>query len=595
MQWSVRWVALGAALMASATLFAKDFRAADYGIAPGKPFTAADVAKLLADVQSAPGTAEAPTRLLFEPGMYRIGPEQCQRRTWFISNHDQVNPRTVFLPLERMRGVHLIATGAHFELLGRIIPVGVWDCAEVKLQGFSVDYETPPMTQITFTAVDAKAKTVTFRPIAGTQTELSGTRLFFKGAGFRDSPGYGLLFEADGRIAYRTSDCPFNLAHVVAHGDGTFTAQRCAHSAFKAGQRMALRTWDRPAPGIVIADSRQVHLDAVTLYYADGMGVVAQSSDTLTLTDVRVIPNRAKGRVFSTQADATHFSGCKGHIVSHRGEYVGMMDDAINVHGTYLAVERRVNDTTLECAYRHYQAYGFTWGEVGDAVTFVRSRTMERIDASDNTLQSITPLDKADVRQGAKRFRLTFAKPLPATITPEQGALGIENLTWVPSVSFMYNHIADNRARGALFSTPRPVVCAYNRFDHVSGCAVLLCGDCNGWFETGACEDVEIRDNLFVNCLTSPFQFTEAVISICPEIPDLKAQQRFFHRNIRILDNTFVGFDTPLVFAKSVEQLSIRRNLCVKTSDYKPYHWNKEWLTLRHCDKVDAEPPRGLK
>lgn len=37
---------------------------------------------------------------------------------------------------------------------------------------------------------------------------------------------------------------------------------------------------------------------------------------------------------FTTQADATHFSGCKGKITSCNGLYEGMMDDAINVHGT---------------------------------------------------------------------------------------------------------------------------------------------------------------------------------------------------------------------------------------------------------------------
>lgn len=51
----------------------------------------------------------------------------------------------------------------------------------------------------------------------------------------------------------------------------------------------------------------------------------------------------------------------------------------------------------------------------------------------------------------------------------------------------------------------------------------------NGWFETGACRDVTIRRNRFINALTNMFQFTNAIISIYPEIPNLKDQQKYFH------------------------------------------------------------------
>jgi hypothetical protein len=213
---------------------------------------------------------------------------------------------------------------------------------------------------VTFTAVDAAAQSVTFRPIAGTQAEVDGTgRLYFKGYDFRKSSGGGILFEPDGRIAYRTSDIGFNLGKVVDHGDGTFTAFQCANLAFKVGQHLALRVWERPAPGFVISDSQDVTLKDVTVHYADGMGLICQSTKDITLDHFKVVPNKAKGRFFSTQADATHFSGCWGKIESNDGVYQGMMDDAIHVHGTYLRVLKRVDDKTLECAYMHPQAYGF--------------------------------------------------------------------------------------------------------------------------------------------------------------------------------------------------------------------------------------------
>lgn len=564
------------------------FVAADYGIAPGKAFKAADVERLLADVKAAKGAK----KLVFEAGTYDVGAEQCQTRTWFISNHDQVNPRKVFLPLEGQEDLEVEGNGAFFNLKGRIIPVGIWDSKQVCVKDVTVDYEIPMITQVNFTAVDAAAKTVTFRPIKGTQTELVNGRLYFKGYDFVNSPGGGILFEADGRIAYRTSDCGFNLGNVTANADDTFTAAHCANGAFKVGQNMALRAWDRPAPGFVVSDSEDVRLLSITMHYADGMGLLCQSTKNIVVNQYNVVPNKAKGRVFSTQADATHFSGCWGHIFSLDSVYQGMMDDAINVHGTYLRVQKRVDDKTLECAYMHPQAYGFSWGTPGEKVIFIKSREMAMMYDTENILEDITPIDQPTI-VGAKVFRLTFKNALPEAVDPTKVAIGIENLTRTPAVSFVANVVMDNRARGALFSTPQTVVCTNNIFDHISGSGILLCGDCNGWYETGACTDVLIAENTFVNALTSPFQFTEAVISICPEIPEIKEDSPYLHRNITIKDNVFAAFDKPLVFAKSVDGLVIKDNVFVKTDTYAPYHWHKEWLTLRHCKNVDADAPRG--
>lgn len=551
--------------------------ASDYGIAPGKAFTAEDVNRMMADVRA----AKEHVVLGFSNGRYEITPEMCQERTWYISNHDQVNPRRVLFPFEDMQNVSIFGSVSFFNLHGRIIPFAFWDCDNVALRDFTFDYDTPPLTQIDIKAVDPEAGTVTFRPIKGTNAELQGTQLIFSGPDFRNSPNCGILFEADGTIAYRTSDCPFSLNQVTALDNGLYVAAGNRNPAFRRGQHMALRTWERPAPGIVISDSQNVTLENITIHYADGMGVLAQSSNNLTLSLVDIVPNKDRGRFFSTQADATHFSGCGGTITSKSGTYIGMMDDAINVHGTYLKVLRQIDDRTLEAAYMHPQAYGFSWGDPQDAVQFIRPDTMETV--APNRVTNVKAID-------LKRFHLTFRDPLPENVV----GMGVENLTRTPAVEFSSNKIANNRARGALFSTPKPVDCFGNTFDHVSGCAILLCGDCNGWFETGACTDVNIENNEFIDCLTSPFQFTEAVISICPEIPNLEAQQTPLHRNIRIKNNRFTAFDRPLVYAKSTDGLVIQNNTFTQSKDYEPYHWRKDWLTTEKCLNVQAERPKGL-
>ncbi len=250
-----------------------------------------------------------------------------------------------------------------------------------------------------------------------------------------------------------------------------------------------------------------------------------------------------------------------------------MMDDAINVHGTYLKVTKRVDDKTLIGRYMHGQSYGFEWGRPGDAVQFIQSKTMELV-GTQNKMTNIEAVDKPDYH-GAKEFRISFAEPLDPVIN-ETESFGIENLEWTPEVIFTDNLIRNNRARGTLFSTPKPTLVENNIFDHTSGTAILLCGDCNGWYETGACHDVVIRNNTFINSLTNMFQFTNGIISIYPEIPDRANQQKYFHSNIVIENNIFETFDEPIVYAKSVDGLVIKDNIIKRNNDYPAFHWNKK-------------------
>lgn len=263
------------------------------------------------------------------------------------------------------------------------------------------------------------------------------------------------------------------------------------------------------------------------------------------------------------------------------------MDDAINVHGTYLKVIRRIDNRTLVGRYMHGQSWGFEWGRPGDDVQFIASKTMEIV-GDTSRIVSIRPYDKEEIA-GAREYLITFGSDVPAQVSGQEG-FGMENLTWSPEVEFCHNVIRNNRARGALFSTPRRTVVEHNVFDHTSGTAILLCGDCNGWYETGACRDVRIRHNQFINALTSMYQFTNAVISIYPEIPDLDGQTQYFHGGnqeaIVIEENEFDVFDAPVLYAKSVDGLVFRNNVIKTNTEYKPFHFNQSRFWLQRVKNV---------
>jgi hypothetical protein len=152
-------------------------------------------------------------------------------------------------------------------------------------------------------------------------------------------------------------------------------------------------------------------------------------------------------------------------------------------------------------------------------------------------------------------------------------------------VVFRGNTVKNNRARGSLFTTPKPILVENNRFVDIAGSAILLAGDANGWYESGACADVLIRKNLFKNNLTSRFQFTNAILSIYPTVPQLKEQTEYYHRNVRIEDNVFETFDVPLLFAISTDNLKFTHNQIT----YNNIHpaWNKPPFILHRCSRIE--------
>lgn len=567
----------------------KVYNVSDYGLRPDSKKNASPVVqKVIARIQAECKDGEA-VILRFEEGRYNFHEKGCAEREYYISNHDQTNPKKVGLALEDMKNLTVDGHGAELIFHGRMLPVSLLRSENCTLKNLHIDFENPHISQVRVIENDPQ-KGIVFEPAQWVKYRITKDGFFETfGDGWTMRHNYGIAFEGDTKhLVYNTSDvyCPIKGVKEIA--PRRILAPEWKDQRLVPGTVMALRGWYRPTPGIFLSHDVNTTIENVQVHYAEGMGLLAQLCENITLDKFGVcLRGENDPRYFTTQADATHFSGCKGKIVSRNGLYEGMMDDAINVHGTYLKVVKRVDDRTLVGRYMHNQAWGFEWGCIGDEVQFVRSNTMELIGET-NRIAFIRPYDK-ELIAGAREFLITFTEPVDAAINEKSG-FGIENLTWTPEVLFAGNVIRNNRARGTLFSTPKATVVEDNLFDHTSGAAVLLCGDCNGWYETGACRNVIIRKNRFVNALTNLFQFTNAVISIYPEIPNLKDQQKYFHGGkdggIVIEDNVFETFDAPILYAKSVDGLVYRRNVIKVNHDYKAFHPNQRRFWLERVTNV---------
>ena len=535
----------------------------------------------------------------FETGRYDFYPTDALIREYYVSNHDQDQPKKVGICIEDWNNLTIDGNNSDFIFHGQMLPVAIVNSSNVILKNFSIDFENPHIAQVEI--IDNKGDDgIIFRVEPWVRYRI-GENGYFEtyGEGWSYNQNTGIAFEKENRhIVYNTSDLWIDTKDVKVIDDSKLHAPNWKDPRLLPGTKVAMRTWKRPAPGIFLDNCHNTYINKVNVHYAEGMGLLAQRCSDIELRHFNVcLRDDNDLRYFTTQADATHFSQCKGLIRSEHGLYEAMMDDAINVHGIYLKVHERIDDYTIRCRYEHDQAWGFNWGDSGDSVSFIKSKTMEIIEHR-NIIKTIIGQQIDDNGQrtpstsGMKEFVISFEMPLPEELVTDID-FGIENLSWTPEVIFRHNIVRNNRARGALFSSPMKTICEKNIFDHTSGTAILLCGDCNGWYESGAVRNLMIRKNTFINALTNMFQFTNAVISIYPEIPDLERQTKFFHGGkkdaIIIERNHFITFDKPLLYAKSVDGLIFRKNKVTRNNDYIPFHWNQEEILLEKTQNILRE------
>lgn len=566
----------------------------DYGLRPNKSINSRDhigkrFQKALGAALKLRPTSADTLIVQLAPGDYYFASETPHPTPFYISNHDHSPVRYVGISLDSLSNVVIDGQGSTlFFEAPAALPVAITNSTGCKLSNFSIDYPKPHILQAIVVDNDTVAGDITLSIPEYVDINIKNGKLTLLVDGADVTPWACIAFEENtGRVVYRTSDVGVGLDDPRKVGKHSVKV-KWRNQALIKGTRLALRNYARPCPAIFVDQSEDISFSDINVHYAEGMGLLAQNSSDISLRRFKVLRSaRFPERMHTTQADATHFSGCRGKITSVDGIYEGMMDDAINIHGTYLKVtDISADRRSLSGAFMHGQSFGFKWADLGDSVAIVRSKVMDAVGvaASIEAIEAIRDTDGI-----IRGYHITLSAPIPSEIDIEKEMYGIENFSATPEIYFAGNIVRNNRARGALFSAPRRTIVERNLFDHTSGTAILLCGDCNGWFESGACRDILIRNNRFVNALTSLYQFTNAVISIYPEIPDLGGQQGYFHSGIEIRDNLFETFDLPILYAKSVDGLKFIGNKIKRNNDYAPYHPNDVMIRLERVTNVSIE------
>ena len=548
----------------------------DYGLKPDSKENAIPaIIKAIDECKKSPNAV-----LKFEKGRYDFWPDSTFTREYFESNTTNDAPKKLAILIEGCKGLTIEGEGADFIFHGAMQPISVDRSENVVIKNVNIDWDIPLTAQGKVLAatpknIDLEIDTKQF------PYEITDKKLIFVGENWKAESRWFMEYEAEThRIAAGTGDAgcvrgDWSKYFVEELKPGTVRLNGEFTRTPAVGNYLILRHSKRDHAGIFIQESSNVSLENINVYHCAGLGVLAQFTRNLTYTNVKFIPNAAKNRYLSGHDDGFHVSNCAGRVFIDKCEFGGLMDDPINVHGTSVKITEKISDQKLKCRFMHEQSTGMNWGHANDTIGFIENQSMQTLAKGEL---------KRFEKQNHDEFIVEFKNPIPAGI--EVGD-ALENLTWSPDLTVQNCKFGSCRARGLLVTTPGKVLIDHNEFES-SGSAILISGDANGWYESGAVTDVTISNNIFKDaCMTSMYQFCEAIISIDPIIPAVDSLKPF-HRNITIEKNTFNVFDYPVLYALSVDGIRFRRNLIARSHQYEPFHTRKNCLTFEACLNVEV-------
>ncbi|RYD46751.1 MAG: hypothetical protein EOP83_29130, partial [Verrucomicrobiaceae bacterium] len=348
----------------------------EFGLVPDSPEDqSAAFRSAISALRNAPGST-----LQLAPGEYHFHPQGALKKHFHISNHQQVLWQPVPIPLVDLRDVTIDGQGSLLLFHGMVQPLLVMDSKNITLRNLAMDYVIPHHSQGILSEVTADHYVVEIDPEKYPH-EIRDGWLVFTGEGWETPDhGYGIVFDGtSGAIVAGTSDYHYQ-GPLTELAKGKYrVAENLAADGIKAGDVIVFRhnVWvNRPHPGVVLYRAKRTTLHDVRIHSAHGMGLLAQRSEDIHIQGGGVFPRQGTGRFFSTNADATHFSNCKGLILAEGSRYEGMMDDAINVHATCLRIEEIVGGDVIRARYVHGQAVGFETFLPGETLRFIVAETL---------------------------------------------------------------------------------------------------------------------------------------------------------------------------------------------------------------------------
>ncbi|MBQ8173907.1 MAG: hypothetical protein IJ009_00730 [Clostridia bacterium] len=466
---------------------------------------------------------EGAGRLVLEPGLYEIRADRCEERTLCISNHGQNGLKRVALLIEDMQDFELDLGGATLCVFGEITPIVVRNSDRITIKNGTL--QNPETMFMQARVVAHGENSVDLSPEFGAeQFTVMRRELVIRHAysAMLTHVSTNIEFNGEsGEMEPGTSDHTMGLwshMNVDRLENGNYRVFGVTRKP-PIGNVLIINASRRFGAGIFCENSRDILVQNFTVNSCFGMGFVAQMCENIHLDGFST--RREGGRLYTANADATHFVNCTGEVLVENGVFEGQLDDALNIHGMYTRITGRTGNE-LFVKEMHNEAKGIRIFRAGDRIRALDPESL--IPYAEKTIAEVEYLNQDTVR-------LVLTEPC------EDIAVGddIENISRSASLVFRKNVVRNNRARGMLLASTAPMLIEDCYF-HTGGCSIKFESDGAYWFESGGTTDVTIRGCHFDRCKHAD-KWGDAVIDMAPRRKVV--ENAYFHGTVRVVDNTF--------------------------------------------------------
>jgi len=553
-------------LLVGKTVGQQTIHAINYGVQPNSYKNAASSIRKAIAACNAKNTST----LLLPGGRIDIWPEDAEQREIYISNCTETDSlskvKHIAFLFESCKNLTLEGNNTLVVLHGKMISFAIINSNNIKIKNIQFDYERPTMSEMRVNSVSDDSIEVNIHPDSKYTIDSGG--LWFYGEGWKIKGNHANVLDSIQNAMRHFNFNPILKSSVKETKPFTVLFNgdfKDLH--FNRGDVITVRDTHRDNCGAFISLSKNIVFDNVKMHYMHGLGIVSQFSENISMRKVRVAPDVNSGRVISSWADCFHFSGCKGKISLDSCLTSGAHDDAINIHGTQLQIVNVTNAKKIRVRFMHHQTYGFSVFFAGDSVAVINPLTL--LTVAKIKLKSASLVNKFEMELEAEG------------IFPASAQIGfcVENLSWYPEVSIKNCRFERTHTRGILITTRKKSVIENNVFYNTGMAPILIADDASSWFESGAVNDILIRNNLF-EYSNIPGGGT---ITIMPENKEL-VEGKSVHHNIRIIGNEFRLNNGSLLNARSTEGLVVKDNkIVLLTRTEKPL------IYLTACKKVLIE------
>lgn len=510
------------------------------------------------------------TKIVFPNGKYEFWPVYASEKYVYTSNNDEGSKRIVF-DLSGLKNLEIDGQGSEFIFHGYVCPFVLENSQNIKLKNFSIDYSRTFHSEGVIVATYTDSMDVWFAP--SYPYTVANSRLKFIDEDKTSYPFKHLLeFDINKReTAFMVRDIYYSGDMITKDlGDGNVRLYRNDIKG-TVGNVMTFNADKRSCSAFAISKSTNVDLSDIAIYHCGGMGVIAQQTKNISLNRLKVTPTPGSGRMISLTADATHFVNCSGKITMIDCLFENQLDDATNVHGIYVRIEKIISPNSVLVKLVHPQQRGFDFLYPNTKVEITNRKSL--MPYCNNVVEEVE-------RYNEEYTRVVFKESMPEKVEPGDVIASIEEY---PEVVIKGCTIHNNRARGVLLGSRNKIMIENNYFN-TQGAAILLEGDAKLWFEQCGVRNLIVKGNTFDNCNYN--LWGSGVITVMSGIEGKFREESKYNQNILIENNIFKLCAPNILYLYSVDGLIYRNNKVEQSTMYSTPWKVKETFVTPQCTNI---------